>query len=70
MQKLLNLIRSYLFIYLFIYFPYSRRWIWKDIAVIYIIERPAYIFLQEFYGIQLYVLWSLIHFEIIFSMVY
>ena len=42
-QKLLNLIRSHLFI-LFL-FPLSRRWVIEDLALIYVIECSAYVFL-------------------------
>ena len=42
-QKLLSFIRS---IYLFIFnIPYSRRWVKKDLAVIYVLECSAYVFL-------------------------
>ena len=43
-QKLLNLIRSYLFVFAF-YFFNSRRWIQKDTAEIYVKERSAYVYL-------------------------
>ena len=43
-QNLLNLIRSYLFIFCF-YFHYSRTWVIGDLAVIYVIEFSAYVFL-------------------------
>ena len=43
-QKLLSFIRSHLFIFCF-YFPCSRRWVKKDITVIYVIECSAYVFL-------------------------
>ena len=42
-QKLLSLIRSHLFT-LFL-FPYSRRWVIEDLALIYVIECSAYVFL-------------------------
>ena len=42
-HKLLNLIRSYLFI--LFYFHYSRRWVIKDLAVIYLRECSVYVFL-------------------------
>ena len=41
-QKLLSLMRSHLFIFAFIYF---RRWIQKNISVIYVKECSAYVFL-------------------------
>ena len=42
-QKLLSLIRSHLFT-LFL-FPYSRRWVMEDLALIYVVECSAYVFL-------------------------
>ena len=42
-QKFVNLIRYNLFI--FFYFCYSRKWVIEDLALIYIIECSAYIFL-------------------------
>ena len=36
-QKLLSLIRSHLFLFVF-YFHYSRRWVIEDLAVIYVIR--------------------------------
>ena len=42
-QKLLNLIRSHLFT--FLNFHYSRRWVKEDLALIYVIECSAYVFL-------------------------
>ena len=39
-QKLLRLIRSHLFL-----FPLLRRWVIEDLAVIYVIECSAYVFL-------------------------
>ena len=39
-QKLLSLIRSHLF-----YFCYSRRWVIEDLALIYVMECSAYVFL-------------------------
>ena len=44
MQKLLSLIKSYLFIYFF-YFHYSRRWFKKDLTVVYVKECFSYVFL-------------------------
>ena len=44
-QKLLSLIRPHLFIIIFFNFHYSRRWIQKDLAAIYVKEYSAYIFL-------------------------
>ena len=43
-QKLLSFIRSHLFIFCF-YFHFSRRWVKKDLAVIYVIECSAYVLL-------------------------
>ena len=43
-QKLLSFIRSHLFVFCF-YFHFSRRWVKKDLAVIYVIECSAYVFL-------------------------
>ena len=40
-QKLLNLIRPQLFFYL----PYSGRWVIEDLALIYVTECSAYVFL-------------------------
>ena len=42
-QMLLSLIRSHLFICF--YFCSSRRWVIEDLAVIYVIECSAYVFL-------------------------
>ena len=42
-QKLLSLIRSHLFIFVFIH--YSGRWVVEDLAVIYVRECSAYVFL-------------------------
>ena len=41
-QKLLCLIRSHLFCF---YFHYSRKWVIEDLALIYVIECSAYVFL-------------------------
>ena len=41
-QKLLHLIRSYLFISFYIH--YSRRWVVEDVAVVYVTECFAYAF--------------------------
>ena len=41
-QKLLSLIRSHLFIFVFIFI---RRWVKKDLAVIYVKECSSYVFL-------------------------
>ena len=43
-QKLLSLIRSHLFTFVFISI-YSRRWVIEDLALIYIIKCSVYIFL-------------------------
>ena len=42
LQKLLSLTRSHLFTYS--YFHYSRRWVIEDLALIYVIECSAYVF--------------------------
>ena len=47
-QKLLSLIRSHLFI-LFL-FPLLWRWVIEDLALIYVIECSACVFLSEFYN--------------------
>ena len=43
-QQLLSLIRSHLFTF-FKNFCYSRRWVIEDLALIYVIECSAYVFL-------------------------
>ena len=43
-QKLLSLISSHLFTFIFIS-NYSRRWVVEDLALIYVIKRSAYVFL-------------------------
>ena len=43
-QKLVSLTRSHLFILVF-FFHYSRRWIKKDLSVIYVKECYSYVFL-------------------------
>ena len=43
-QKLLSLIKSHLFTFVF-YFHYCRRWVIEDLALIYVIECSAYVFL-------------------------
>ena len=43
LQKLLSLIRSYLFIFVFI--SINRRWVIEDLALIYVNECSAYVFL-------------------------
>ena len=42
-QKLLSLIRSHLFT--FVFYFHSRRWVIEDLALIYIIKCSAYVFL-------------------------
>ena len=61
-QKIVSLIRSHLFIFIFIFFG---RWIQKDIAMIYVKEYSSYVFLSEFYSILPYTYRSLILFEFI-----
>ena len=41
---------SYLFLFYFFNFHYSRWWIKKDVAVIYVKECSAYAFLLECYS--------------------
>ena len=43
-QKLLSLISSHLFTFIFIS-NYSRRWVVEDLALIYVIKCSAYVFL-------------------------
>ena len=43
-QKILSLIRSYLFSFVLI-FHYSGRWVIEDLALIYVIDCLAYVFL-------------------------
>ena len=43
-QKLLSLIRSHLFTFVF-FSHYSRRWVIEDLALVYVIECSAYVFL-------------------------
>ena len=50
-QKLLSLIRPHLCVFIFI----IRQWIEKDLAVIYVRECSAYIFICEFYSICPYI---------------
>ena len=52
-QKLISLIR-FLFFYFCFYFHYSRRWIWKRIAVVYA-RVFCLCFLCEFYSIWSYI---------------
>ena len=54
LQKLLNFIRSHLFIFAFISFVLGDRFP-QNIAPIYVKECCAYVFLQEFYGIRSYI---------------
>ena len=42
-QKLLSFIRP--FVYFCVYFHFSRRWVKKDLPLIYVIECSAYVFL-------------------------
>ena len=44
-QKLLSLIWSHLFIFVFISISTSSRWVIEDLAVTYVIECSAYVFL-------------------------
>ena len=43
-QKLLSLIRQHSFTFV-LYFHYSKRWAIEDLALIYVIECSAYVFL-------------------------
>ena len=63
MQKLLSLIRSHLFIFVF-YFHYSRRWIEKDLSVM--TESVLPIFSSRSFIVSSLTFRSLIHFQIIF----
>ena len=51
-QKLLNYLP---FVYFYLYFHYPRRWLRKDLAVIYFQECSASVFLEEFYSVQPYI---------------
>ena len=42
-QKILNSIRSVPFVYFCLYFHYSRRWVKKDLAVIYVNVLPVFL---------------------------
>ena len=61
-QKLLSFIRSHLFI--FFYFHFSRRWVKKDLAVIYVVKCSM--FSSKSLIVSGLTLRSLIHFEFIF----
>ena len=64
-QKLLTLSRSHLFFYL--YFHFSRRWIQKDIAPIYVNECTAFMFSSKSFIVSCLTLRALIiDFEFIF----
>ena len=58
--------RFFLHPLVYFYFHYSRRWVLEDLALIYVIECSAYVFLYEFIvsGLKFR---SLIHFEFIFE---
>ena len=47
------------------YFHYSRKWVIEDLALIYVIECSAYVFLYRENCKEFYSFWSL-HFEFIF----
>ena len=52
-QKLLGIIRSHLyfvclFVFVLLYFHYSRRCVIEDFALVYVIECSAYVFLLAF----------------------
>ena len=63
-QKRLSLLRSQLFIFSFTVID-SKRWIWEDVAVVYVGECLAYVFLEECYSVCL-IPRSLIHLEFLF----
>ena len=65
MQKLLNLIKSRLFIFGFISITLGDGWVKKDIAAVYAKECYAYVFLLGFYSVWSYIR-SLINFKFIF----
>ena len=65
-QKLLSLIRSHFFVCF--YFHYSRRWVIKDLVVIFVRECSAYVFLKSFILSSL-TFRSLIHFCLFLCMV-
>ena len=45
-QKVLSLIKSHLLVFFFFFnFHYSRRWITQNLAVMYVKECSAYVFL-------------------------
>ena len=52
-QKLLSLIRSHLFTFVFI--SITQRWVIEDLALIYVMECSAYVFLYEFYSFWFYI---------------
>ena len=62
-QKLLSLIRSHLFT--FVFYFHSRRWVIEDLALIYIIKCSACVFSKSF-TVSGLTFRSLIHFEFIF----
>ena len=64
MQKLLSLIRSHLFIFVFS-LHYSRRWVIEDLAVIYVILSFSMFFSKSF-PVSGLTFRSLTHFEFIF----
>ena len=66
-QKLLSLIRSH-FLFVCFYFHYSRRWVIKDLVVIFVRECSAYVFLKSFVVSSL-TFRSLIHFCLFLCMV-
>ena len=43
------------FVYFCFYFHYSRRWVKKDVSVIYVKVCSAYVFLYEFYRVLTYI---------------
>ena len=53
-QKVLSLIRSHLFTFVF-YFHYSRRWVIEDLAMVYVKDCCVYVILQESYSFWSYI---------------
>ena len=45
MQKLLSLVRSHLFTFVFIYITLRKRWVIEDLVVVYVIEHSACVLL-------------------------
>ena len=58
-QMHLSLIRYNVFTFFF-YFHYSRRWVIEDVALIYVLECSAYVFLYRENYKEFYSFWSYI----------